>query len=40
LKIKKLFFISARGSYYKPIVDTWVIFDNSGDIPLTIEEKS
>jgi len=26
--------------HYKHIVDDWIIFDNSGDIPLIIEEKS
>jgi len=26
--------------YYKDLVDTWVIFDNSGNIPLILEEKT
>ncbi len=26
--------------HYKHLVDDWVIFDNSGDIPLILEEKS
>lgn len=26
--------------YYKHMVDAWVIFDNSGDIPLILEEKT
>nr|NJM01708.1 Zeta toxin family protein [Desulfobacula sp.] len=25
--------------HYKKLVDTWVIFDNSGEIPLVLEEK-
>lgn len=25
--------------YYKELVDAWVIFDNSGNIPLVLEEK-
>jgi predicted ABC-type ATPase len=26
--------------YYKHMVDDWVVFDNSGDIPLILEEKT
>jgi predicted ABC-type ATPase len=26
--------------HYKHIVDDWVVFDNSGDIPLILEEKT
>ena len=26
--------------HYKALVDTWVIFDNSGNIPKVVEEKS
>lgn len=26
--------------HYKQIVDDWVVFDNSGDIPLILEEKA
>ena len=25
--------------YYKDLVDAWVVFDNSGDIPSVLEEK-
>ncbi|MCD4719320.1 MAG: zeta toxin family protein [Desulfobacula sp.] len=25
--------------YYKDLVDAWVVFDNSGDLPLVLEEK-
>jgi len=25
--------------YYKPLVDAWVTFDNSGEIPEVLEEK-
>jgi predicted ABC-type ATPase len=25
--------------YYSDLVDDWVVFDNSGDIPVIIEEK-
>jgi predicted ABC-type ATPase len=26
-------------NHYKELVDTWVIFDNSGNIPKVVEEK-
>lgn len=30
--------LANRGSLYKPTVDSWIVYDNSGEVPVVIDE--